>query len=111
MDNNQSGASRTGLLLHKSFFPASGERLYLEIGGGEDGTNIQSYIKRTGDQADKQIWKLERVQEAPNKFTSVMRDEIVRSWKAQYYKKSQNNAGYTLSDAERFQPMAGRRNV
>ena len=31
-----------------------------------------------------------------------MRDEIVRSWKAQYYKKSQNNAGYTLSDAERL---------
>lgn len=43
-----------------------------------------------------------RVQEVPNKFTSVMRDEIVRSWKAQYYKKSQNNAGYTLSDAERL---------
>ena len=81
---------------------ASGERLYLETGDNGDGANIQSYIKRTGEQADKQIWKLERVQEVPNKFTSVMRDEIVRAWKTQYYKKSQNSAGYTLSDTERL---------
>lgn len=84
---------------------ASENQLYLEVGvDGEtlaDGTELKSYIKREGEGQEIQKWKLERVSEVPNRFTATMRDEIVRAWKNQYYKKAQNT-GYTLSNAARL---------
>ncbi|SBW03469.1 glycoside hydrolase family 76 protein [uncultured Dysgonomonas sp.] len=102
-----SETEESGVYFLNTALLASENKLYLEISKNSDGSNIEegvavkTFIKRNGEDASLQKWKLERVSEVPNRFTSAMRDEMVRAWKAQYYRKAQN-VGYTLSDANRL---------
>jgi predicted alpha-1,6-mannanase (GH76 family) len=81
--------------------------LYLEVTGETEGATTRLYTQKTGENRNRQIWKMEVVTETPNRFTASVRDEMMQGWKNQYYKSAAT--GYVLGnggwwgDAEMFE--------
>lgn len=82
-------------------------RLYLEALNNGEGALLELHTIKSGLDADRQMWKLEEVNAEPNYFTTVVRDEMMRGFRAKYYKKAPS--GYVLGnggwwgDAEMFE--------
>jgi hypothetical protein len=73
----------------------NGAKIYLEVANSSEGSSISLYQKKTGDNANRQIWKFEAVEEEPNYFTATVRDNILKDWKNQYYKPA--TVGHVLA--------------
>ncbi len=85
------------------------ELLYLGTESTAEGA-VVSLQQKSGlaESSNPQIWRIEIVDEVPNTFTSVMRDDIMNKWKTKYYKEIDNlrariDKGGFWADAEMFE--------